>query len=283
MSKAREFRRAWTSGRLQIAPGAYDCITARAVERAGYPAVYMSGAGTAAAAGFPDYGLLTMTEMVSNASRMAASIQVPLIADADTGFGNELNAVRAIRAYEANGVAAIHVEDQVFPKKCGHLSDKAVVPIEDYVAKIRAMVAARTDPDFTIIARSDARGPHGLDEAIRRVNAALDAGADIAFVEAPQTIDEVLQVPRRVHGPCLLNVVWNGKTPDLSFQEIESAGYRVAILPGVLLGAILELCDEQMRVTTNSGRHAPAGSASPQQFFSKLGADEWDRVARSAR
>ena len=214
---------------------------------------------------------------------MAAAITVPLIADADTGFGNELNAVRAIREYEMRGVAAIHVEDQVFPKKCGHLADKAVIPIDDYVAKIRAIVAARSDPDFTIIARSDARGPMGLDEAVRRVNAALAAGADIAFVEAPQTLEEVRAIPKIVNGPCLLNVVWGGKTPDMSFAEIEQAGYRVAILPGVLLGAILEFCDLQLDRTRDEGRHAPAGSATPKQFFARLGADEWDRVAATAR
>ena len=161
MGKARIFREEWQSGKLVIAPGAYDCITARAVERAGFTAAYMSGAGTAAAAGYPDYGLLTMSEMVENAGRMASAITIPLIADADTGFGNELNAVRAIREYEMRGVAAIHVEDQVFPKKCGHLADKAVIPFDDYVAKIRAIVKARSNPDFTIIARSDARGAPG--------------------------------------------------------------------------------------------------------------------------
>lgn len=283
MGKAHDFRKAWQSGRLVVAPGAYDCITARAVERAGFTAAYMSGAGTAAAAGYPDYGLLTMSEMVENAGRMAAAIGVPLIADADTGFGNELNAVRAIREYEMRGVAAIHVEDQVFPKKCGHLADKAVIPIDDYVAKIRAIVAARSDPDFTIIARSDARGPVGLDEAVRRVNAALEAGADIAFVEAPQTLEEVRAIPKMVNGPCLLNVVWGGKTPDMSFAAIEQAGYRVAILPGVLLGAILEFCDLQLDRTRDEGRHAPAGSATPKQFFARLGADEWDHVAATAR
>ena len=221
--------------------------------------------------------------MVENAGRMASAITIPLIADADTGFGNELNAVRAIREYEMRGVAAIHVEDQVFPKKCGHLADKAVIPFDDYVAKIRAIVKARSNPDFTIIARSDARGPLGLDEAVRRVNAALAAGADIAFVEAPQTLDEVREIPKAVNGPCLLNVVWGGKTPDMSFAEIEQAGYRVAILPGVMLGAILEFCDLQLNRTRDEGRHAPAGSATPKQFFARLGADEWDRIAATAR
>lgn len=283
MSHARNFRKAWQSGGLVVAPGAYDCITARAIERAGFPAVYMTGAGTAAAAGFPDYGLLTMTEMVENAGRIATAVQVPLIADADTGFGNELNAVRALREYEKRGVAAIHVEDQAFPKKCGHLTDKTVIAMDQYVAKIRAVCAARTDPDFTVIARTDARGPLGFDEAIRRANAALAAGADIAFVEAPQTLEEVEAIPRLVHGPCLLNVVWNGRTPDLPFDDIEHAGYRVAILPGLLLGAVLDFFDQQLAATSRDRRHAPAGHATPKQFFSRFGADEWDVIAAASK
>ena len=283
MSQARDFRKQWQSGTLVVAPGAYDCITARAIERAGFPAVYMTGAGTAAAAGFPDYGLMTMTEMVENAGRIATAVKVPVIADADTGFGNELNAVRALREYERHGVAAIHVEDQTFPKKCGHLSDKTVIPLDEYVSKIRALCAARTDPDFTIIARTDARAPLGFDEAIKRANAALEAGADIAFVEAPQSLEEVRAVPQLVRGPCLLNVVWNGRTPDLSFGEIAEAGYRVAILPGLLLGAVIDFFDEQLAATVRNRRHAPAGNATPRQFFSRFGADDWDAVAETAR
>lgn len=283
MSQALDFRKQWQSGSLVVAPGAYDCITARAIERAGFPAVYMTGAGTAAAAGFPDYGLMTMPEMVENAGRIAAAVKAPVIADADTGFGNELNAVRALREFERRGVAAIHVEDQVFPKKCGHLSNKAVIPLEDYVSKIRALCSARTNQDFTIIARTDARAPLGFDEAIKRANAALEAGADIAFVEAPQSLEEVRAVPRLVKGPCLLNVVWNGRTPDLSFEEIEQAGYRVAILPGLLLGAVIDFFDRQLAATTRERRHVPAGNATPKEFFARFGADEWDAIGTVSR
>jgi 2-methylisocitrate lyase-like PEP mutase family enzyme len=261
---------------LVVAPGAYDCITARAIEHGGYGVVYVSGAWTAAAAGYPDYGLISMTEMTTNAGRIAAAVRVPVIADADTGFGNELNAIRAVREYEKLGVAAIHIEDQAFPKKCGHLNDKVVVPLDQYVAKIRAAVKAKRDPDFMIIARTDARAALGMEEAIMRVNAALEVGADMAFVEAPENMAEVLAVPKLVRGPCMLNVVWNGKTPDLSFAEIKAAGYRLAILPSLLTGAVIAQCDNQLSRTRESGRHAPAGLLTPKQMFSRFGADEWD-------
>src|SRR5437879_3664383 len=207
MNKTTQLRELLTRAEMIVAPGAYDGLTARLVEQAGFPAVYMTGAGTSASKGFPDYGLLTMTEMVENAAMMAPLVEIPLIADADTGYGNELNVTRTIRAFEARGVAAIHLEDQVSPKRCGHLDGKEIVSREEFLAKIRAAVAARRDPDFLLIARSDARAVAGLDEAIARANAALEAGADMAFVEATQTLEEVAAVPRLVQGPCLLNVV----------------------------------------------------------------------------
>src|SRR5499425_2829555 len=157
MSRGRQFRELLRRGGLSIAPGAYDCITARSIAHAGFDAVYMTGAGTAATLGFPDYGLLTMSEMADNAGRLAAAVAVPVIADADTGYGNELNVTRTVREYEARGVAGIHIEDQVAPKRCGHLDGKEIIPPGEYVAKIRAAVAARKDPDFVIIARTDAR------------------------------------------------------------------------------------------------------------------------------
>src|SRR6202142_1366662 len=157
MTKAGELRELLRQDGILTAPGAYDCITARMIEQAGFSAVYMTGAGTAAALGYPDYGLVTMSEMVENAGRIAAAVSVPVIADADTGYGNELNVVRTVREYEQRGVAGLHIEDQGFPKKCGHLDNKVVIGLDDYLAKIRAAVAARTDPDFLLIARTDAR------------------------------------------------------------------------------------------------------------------------------
>src|SRR5580658_3661915 len=229
MSQASELRELLRRDAMVTAPGAYDCITARMIEQAGFSAVYMTGAGTAAALGYPDYGLVTMSEMVENAGRIASAVKTPLIADADTGYGNELNVVRTVREYEQRGVAGVHIEDQGFPKKCGHLENKAIIPLEDYVAKIRAAVSARSDPDFLIIARTDARAVLGFEEAIRRANASLDAGADMAFVEAPESLEEVAAVPRLVDGPCLLNMVWRGKTPDVALDDAQAMGYKLAI------------------------------------------------------
>src|SRR6059058_3836848 len=226
MTQVARFRELLRRDGMVVAPGAYDCITARLIERAGFDAVYMTGAGTAATLGYPDFGLVTMSEMVANAGRIAAAVGLPVIADADTGYGNELNVFRTVREFERSGVAGIHIEDQEFPKKCGHLEGKQVIPREDYIAKIRAAAAARRDRDFLIIARTDSRAVASLDEAIGRGNAALAAGADMAFVEAPQTEDEVAAVPRLVNGPCLLNVVRAGKTPELDLREAERMGYK---------------------------------------------------------
>src|SRR6202522_3379047 len=179
MSKASELRELLRRDGMLTAPGAYDCITARMIEQAGFGAGYMTGAGTAAALGYPDYGLVTMSEMVENAGRIAAAVSVPVIADADTGYGNELNVVRTVREYEQRGVAGIHIEDQGFPKKCGHLENKAIVPLEDYLAKIRAAVSARRDRDFLVIARTDARAVLGFEEAIRRADASLAVGVEM--------------------------------------------------------------------------------------------------------
>src|SRR5919199_1552853 len=246
MSAAARLRELLAGDELVVAPGAYDCLTARAIEQAGFPAVYMTGAGTAATLGYPDYGLLTMTEMADNVGHIAAAVDVPVVADADTGYGNELNVVRTVREYARRGIAAIHIEDQGFPKKCGHLDDKEIVPREEYLAKIRAAAAAKPDPNFLIIARTDARAVAGLDEAIARANAALEAGADMAFVEAPQTLEEVEAVPRRVNGPCLLNVVRGGKTPEIDLRRAEAMGYRLAIVPGLLLKSVIGACDEAL-------------------------------------
>jgi 2-methylisocitrate lyase-like PEP mutase family enzyme len=267
-------------GGLVIAPGAYDCITARSIAHAGFDAVYMTGAGTAATLGYPDYGLVTMSEMTDNAGRIAAAVHVPVIADADTGYGNELNATRTVREYEQRGVAGLHIEDQGFPKRCGHLDDKTIAAREEFLAKIRAAVAARRDQDFFIIARTDARAVLGFDEAIARANAALAAGADMAFVEAPQTVEEVARVPGLVRGPCLFNAVWRGKTPDVAFDDVARMGYRLAIVPGMLFKAVIGICDTTLAELRRSGRHpVPAGSMSVREAFARVGADEWDAVS----
>src|SRR4051794_28444605 len=267
-----------------VAPGAYDCITARTIAQAGFSAVYMTGAGTAATLGYPDYGLVTMSEMADNAGRIATAIKLPVIADADTGYGNELNAIRTVREYEKRGVAGIHIEDQGFPKKCGHLEDKVIAPLDDYVAKIRAAVSAKADPDFLIIARTDSRAVLGFEEAIRRANAAIAAGADMAFVEAPQTLDETAAVPKLVKGPCMLNMVWKGKTPDLSLEEAAKLDYAFMILPGVLTRTVVGACDAALAELKAKGRHpVPASDITPQQGFRLNGAAEWDRYRTAFR
>ena len=233
--------------------------------------------------GYPDYGLVTMSEMVENAGRIAAAVNVPLIADADTGYGNELNVVRTVREYEQRGVAAIHIEDQGFPKKCGHLENKVIIPLEDYVAKIRAATSAKRDPDFLIVARTDARAVLGFEEAVRRANASLDAGADVAFVEAPQSLEEVAAVPRLVRGPCLLNVVWRGKTPDIALDDAQTMGYKIAILPVLLFNAVVGVCDRMLGELMQSRRHPmPVADVAPKEFFRRMGAEEWDRVVETS-
>ena len=264
---------------MVIAPGAYDGITARLIDQAGFSAIYMTGAGTAATFGYPDYGLVTMSEMAENAERIVRAVKVPVIADADTGYGNELNVVRTVREYERRGVAGLHLEDQGFPKKCGHLDDKEIVPREDWLAKIRAAASARVDPDFLIIARTDARAVLGFDEAVARANAALAAGADMAFLEAPQTMEEVAAVPKLVKGPCLLNVVWGGKSPDLDLHDAQAMGYRLAIVPGLLFKATMAACDDALAALRAQHRHpVPAHQMTVRQAFARVGAEEWDAL-----
>ena len=274
MSNAANFRKLIASKKMIVAPGAIDCITGRAIAQAGFSAVYMTGAGTSATLGYPDYGLITMSEMVGNASRIVNSIDIPLISDSDTGFGNELNVYRTVQEFERAGVAAIHIEDQVFPKKCGHLDNKELVSREDFIAKIRAAAAARKSKDFCIIARTDSRAVVGLDEAIERANAALANGADVAFVEAPQTMAEIESVPKRVNGPCLLNVVRGGKTPEIDLDVAERMGYAIAIVPGLLLGGIISTCDRLLG-DLKQGKFPPV-SGSPGKTFARFGAAEWD-------
>ncbi len=223
-----------------LAPGAYDALTARLVEEAGFSCVYMTGFGTAASLlGRPDIGLLTGTEMVDNARRIVGAVGVPVIADADTGYGNPLNVIRTVTDYERAGVAGVHLEDQVMPKRCGHLAGKVLVPQDEMVAKVKAAVAARNDPDFVLIARTDARSVDGLDAALRRASAYLDAGADMLFVEAPESEDEVERVARELAGvPLLFNWAEGGRTPPVSLQRLGELGFRLVIFPiGVLLTA----------------------------------------------
>ena len=260
-----------------IAPGAYDGITAKLIAQAGFPVAYMTGAGTAASLGYPDFGLVTMTEMADNAGCIARASGLPVIADADTGYGNELNAFRTVQEYERRGVAGLHIEDQVFPKKCGHLDDKEVIPREDYIAKIRSAAAARQDPNFLLIARTDSRAMMGMEEAVARCNAALEAGADMVFLEAPQTLEEVAAVPKLVRGHCMLNVVWGGKTPLVDMPDAQKMGYKLAIFPGLLFKNVIAVCDQVLQELKETQRHAtPGNGLTVRQVFNRFGADEWD-------
>jgi len=268
---------------MVLAPGAYDALTARLVAHHGFPAVYMTGAGTSVAHGYPDYGLLTMTEMVDNAARMTAAVDVPVIADADTGYGNELNVARTVRAYARAGVAAIHIEDQTFPKRCGHLAGKEIVDRDAWLRKVRAAVECRPDPSLLIIARTDARAVAGLDEAIERANAALALGADLAFVEAPQTVEEIAAIPSAVGGPCLFNLVSGGRSPEVSLRELDAWGYRIAILPSLLITAVVACCDRTLSRLAQALDGLPGGGTDdlpggPAALFQRVGADDWDRL-----
>ena len=224
-----------------VAPGAYDALSARLVEQAGFDVVYMTGFGTTASlAGRPDVGLLTGTEMVDNARRIAAAVDVPVIADADTGYGNAINVVRTVQAYEQAGVAGIHLEDQVMPKKCGHMSGKAVIPADEMAGKIRAAVEARRDPDFLLIARTDAAAVEGLSAAIDRARAYADAGADVLFVEAPTSEDDIARVAGELRGvaPLVFNWAEGGRTPPIPLARIAELGFALVLFPiGTLLAA----------------------------------------------
>jgi 2,3-dimethylmalate lyase len=230
---AARLRTLLESGQTIVAPGAFDPLAARMVEDAGFPAVYMTGFGTSAALiGRPDVGLLTMTEMAGNAARIAACVDIPVIADADTGYGNPLNVIRTVGAYEAAGVAGIHIEDQVAPKKCGHMEGKLVIPAEEMAAKVRAAAEARAQPEFVIIARTDARAVEGLERAIERGRLYREAGADVLFIEAVMTDREAEEVARAFPGvPLLFNWAEGGKTPPLSLALLRELGYRIVIFP----------------------------------------------------
>jgi len=232
MTKTRRLREL-LDGPGVLAPGAFDAVSAKVIEAVGFEAVYMTGFGASASVlGLPDYGLMSLAEMVQRAGTIARAVSVPLIADADTGYGNPLNVFRTIREYEAAGIAALHLEDQVFPKRCGHMAGKEVIPANEFASKVEAAVRARTNPDFVIIARTDARAAIDLDEAIQRGHLAQEAGADVIFIEAPQSVAEIQQIAQEFPNvPLMANMVEYGKTPMFSFAELYEMGYRLVIFP----------------------------------------------------
>jgi 2-methylisocitrate lyase-like PEP mutase family enzyme len=217
---------------LLVAPGCFNGLSARLVEEAGFEAAYLSGGAVARSMGIPDIGLVTMSESIERAVEVVSAIKIPIIADADTGYGNAVNLVRSVREFERAGVAAIHIEDQITPKRCGHLDGKEVIPRGEMEMKLEAALNTRSDPDFCIIARTDARGVNGFDDAIERARAFAKLGVDAIFVEAPQSEEELAEIPRRIPDvPLLVNVFKGGKTPMLPMQRLEQMGYRIAIYP----------------------------------------------------
>lgn len=227
-----KFRKLVEADEILVLPGAYDALSAKLVQAAGFQAAYLTGYGQSASKlGEPDVGLMCMSEMAERTRDIAMAVDIPVACDADTGFGSPVNVARTIREYERAGAAAIQLEDQVMPKKCGHMLGRQVVPAEEMAEKIRAAVAARGDPDFLIIARTDARTEHGIDEAIRRGKLYEEAGADIIFIESLETVDEMRRVNREIRKPTLANMVEGGRTPFLSARELEEIGYHVALFP----------------------------------------------------
>ncbi|MGB7165672.1 MAG: isocitrate lyase/PEP mutase family protein [Mycobacterium sp.] len=263
-------------GELIVAPGVFDGITAHLVRRTGQAAAYMTGAGVAASGfGLPDIGLVTGSEMAERARMLVGVLgDIPLIADADTGYGATMNVVRTVRLYEQAGVAAIQLEDQVFPKRCGHLSDKHVVDAAEFEQTLAAALDARTDDNLLIVARTDARAPLGLDAAIERANRYAQAGADVIFVEAPQSIEEIERIAAEVAAPLLINLVLGGMTPLECASRLQELGYAIAIHPSnplarAVLGMLEGLCELNGR---NVADHLPTR---PAEFFNLVGMAEW--------
>jgi 2-methylisocitrate lyase-like PEP mutase family enzyme len=235
-------------GRGTIVPGAFDAMAARIAEAAGFPVVYLTGAGvTNAFLGAPDLGLITATEMSQQIAACRAAVRVPIIADGDTGFGNAVNLVRTVQLYERAGANAIQIEDQVFPKRCGHFEGKAVVAVAEMVQKVRAAVDARSDPNFLVIARTDARAVEGLQAALDRAAAYREAGADVLFVEAPQNEEELRAIPRALPGPHLCNIVHGGKTPMLPREVLAEMGYGGILYANAALQAAMLSVSSTMR------------------------------------
>jgi 2-methylisocitrate lyase-like PEP mutase family enzyme len=256
-----------------MAPGVADALNAKLVARHGFEAIYMTGAGTSAVRlGMPDVGLLTMSEMVDNAGRIADSSGLPLIADADNGYGGVLNVRRTIQAYERAGVAAVHIEDQVMPKRCGHLMGKQLVPATEMTAKIRAAVDARTDADFVVIARTDAVAVEGFDAALERAGRYREAGADVLFVEAPNA-EQLPQIAPRLKAPLLYNMATSGKTPFLGRDEIERLGFKLIIYPNWVMLAAIRAASQVLATLKETGTIAGVASEVPsfKEFFDLLG------------
>ena len=270
-------RRRLEAPEILVAPGVCECIGARLVAEQGFEALYMTGAGTTATRlGMPDVGLLTFGEMADNAGRIAEASGLPLIADADTGYGGPINVRRTVRAYERAGVAGVHIEDQAWPKRCGHLAGKTLIPAEEMAAKIRAAVDARDDPDFIVIARTDAIAVEGFEAAMERARAYEEAGADGLFVEAPTSMAELEAIPKAFARPTLFNMAMSGKTPEISVREIEALGFGIVIFPGLSMSAAIPAIRRALVELRDTGglERSRNDMASFREFFDLMGLAE---------
>jgi 2-methylisocitrate lyase-like PEP mutase family enzyme len=277
MSMTKRLRELLARPQALMAPGAADALTARLIAKQGFEAIYMTGAGTTAVRlGMPDVGLLTMDEMVDNAQRIAEASQLPLVADADTGYGGPMNVQRTVRAYERAGVAGIHLEDQQWPKRCGHLAGKSVIPVEEMVAKIRAGLDARHDKDFVLIARTDALAVEGFERAIERCKRYEEAGADVIFLEAPSKMEHLAAIPKAFGKPTLYNMASSGKTPFLHIDEIGRLGFKLVIYPNFTLLSAITAITKTLAELKRTGSIAEVAKniASFQEYFDLVGMRE---------
>jgi 2-methylisocitrate lyase-like PEP mutase family enzyme len=268
---------------LLVAPGCFDGLSARLVQEAGFEAAYLSGGAVARSMGIPDIGLVTMSESIERAVQVVSAIKIPIIADADTGYGNAVNLVRSVREFERAGVAAIHIEDQITPKRCGHLDGKEVISLAEMELKLKAALAARADPDFCIIARTDARGVNGFDDAVKRANAFATLGVDAIFLEAPQSEEELAEIPKRVPNiPLLVNVFKGGKTPMLPMDRLEKMGYRIAIYPSETQRAAIHAMRSALSTLKREGttESIDANLTTFKERDKVVGLDDWNKIER---
>ena len=283
MTLRQVFKHFLKRDKLLVAPGCFDGLSARLVEEAGFEAAYFSGGAVARSMGLPDIGLVTMSEVIERAAQVVSAVKIPVIADADTGYGNAINLVRTVREYERVGVTAIHIEDQITPKRCGHLDGKEVISLPEMIKKLEAALASRADPDFCIIARTDARGVHGLDDAISRARAFAQLGVDAVFVEAPQSESELEQIPRALLNiPLLVNVFKGGKTPMLPVERLEKMGYRIAIYPSETQRAAIYAMRQALSLLKREGTTEAMDEALTtfKERDTIVGLDDWQELER---
>ncbi|MDQ4059918.1 MAG: isocitrate lyase/PEP mutase family protein [Pseudomonadota bacterium] len=286
MKPTTELKRLMGLRQALTVPGAPNALFARVIEDLGYEIVYVTGAGIANMhLGAPDIGLTTLTEVASTVSAIADAVSIPIIVDGDTGFGNPVNVVRTVKLLERAGAAGLQIEDQVFPKKCGHFAGKAVIPAEEMVQKIKAAVDARRDGDLQIIARTDARAIHGLSEAIDRASAFIEAGADATFVEAPVSLDELARIPRALGAPQVANIVFGGKTPDPGRAKLAELGFSLVLYANAALQAALQAAYEVLGSLKEKGElHGVADRlASFEERQRSVAKDSWDELERRYR